>query len=431
MTEAVNPGIGPAATPAAAPEVMPYSKSYTRYAMFLLLGIYIVNFLDRQVINILAEPIKNDLGLADWQLGLMSGLAFAVFYTFLGIPIARMAERKNRPFIIGGAVAVWSGFTALCATAGNFYQLIAYRIGVGIGEAGCTPPAHSLIVDYTPKDKRASALAFYSMGTPIGGLLGLVMGGIVADAYGWRTAFLVAGAPGLIFSALAFFTLKEPRKVMASHAKNMVIASATFGQTMAYLLKRRTFWFIAFAAAIKAFIGYGHAPFTASFFLRNHTAEVAALAADFGLKSVGFLGLALGLISGTAGAIGAWTRLHGGAGHRQRGHHSGLHHRRQHRLGRHRPVHPGHQRLPGHALVRPSLRDRPVGGAAAHAGHRGGHPAVHHQPGRAGAGPAGRGHPVGLVQQRHGHGRGAGRALGADRLVAVRADRLRLLLAGA
>ena len=125
-------------------------------AMGLLLGIYIINFLDRQVVNILAEPIKRDLGLADWQLGLMSGLAFALFYTFLGIPIARLAERKNRAVIIGSAVAVWSGFTALCATAGNFWQLVLYRIGVGVGEAGCTPPAHSLIVDYVPKAKRSS-----------------------------------------------------------------------------------------------------------------------------------------------------------------------------------------------------------------------------------------------------------------------------------
>jgi MFS family permease len=312
MTEATTAvPSGPEAAAAHVP-VIPYPPGYTRYAMFLLLGIYIINFLDRQVINILAEPIKNDLGLADWQLGLMSGLAFAVFYTFLGIPIARLAERSNRPIIIGSAVAVWSGFTALCATATNFWQLIIFRIGVGVGEAGCTPPAHSLIADYVPKEKRASALAFYSMGTPLGGLLGLVMGGIVADAYGWRTAFLVAGVPGLLFAALAIFTLKEPRRIIAAHAAQIQRGSATFGETLRYLFTKRTFWFISVAAAIKAFIGYGHAPFTASFFLRNHTEEVASLASHFGLvlgwdlKSVGFLGLALGLMSGTAGAIGSW-----------------------------------------------------------------------------------------------------------------------------
>jgi MFS family permease len=291
----------------------PYSVSYTRYAMGLLLGIYIVNFLDRQVVNILAEPIKEELGLADWQLGLMSGLAFAVFYTFLGIPIARLAERKNRPIIIGSAVAAWSGFTALCGVATNFWQLVLFRIGVGVGEAGCTPPAHSLIVDYVPKERRASALAFYSMGTPLGGLLGLAMGGIVADAYGWRTAFLVAGVPGLLFAALSIFTLKEPRRQLAAQAaKVQAAATATFGETMKFLGGRRTFWLIAFAAAIKAFIGYGHAPFTASFFLRNHTQEIAGLAGFWGgvfgfdMKSVGFMGLALGLIQGLGGAAGAY-----------------------------------------------------------------------------------------------------------------------------
>jgi MFS family permease len=311
MTSTATPDAEPHAAPAPA-AATPFSRGYTRYAMWLLLGIYVINFLDRQVINILAEPIKQDLKLADWQLGLMSGLAFAVFYTFLGIPIARLAERKNRAVIIGTSVAVWSGFTALCATAGNFAQLVLYRIGVGVGEAGCTPPAHSLIVDYVPKEKRASALAFYSMGTPIGSLLGLIMGGMIADAYGWRVAFLIAGVPGLLFAVLAIFTLKEPRRLMAQHAAQVSANMASFGDTVRYLAKRNTFWFIAFAAAIKAFIGYGHAPFTASFFLRNHAAEIAQLADFWGdilgieLGPIGFIGLALGVISGAAGTLGAW-----------------------------------------------------------------------------------------------------------------------------
>jgi MFS family permease len=291
--------------------ITPLAPAMRRYAMFLLLGIYIVNFLDRQVVSILAEDIKNDLHLADWQLGLMSGLAFAVFYTVLGIPIARLAERFNRPFIIGSAVAAWSGFTVMCGMAQNFVQLVLCRIGVGVGEAGCSPPAHSLIADYVPKEQRASALAFYSMGTPIGGLLGLVMGGLIADAYGWRVAFFVAGVPGILFALLAFFTLNEPRKQVAAQAARIGAASANFAETMRALIVKQTFWLIAFAAAIKAFIGYGHAPFTASFFLRNHTEEVASLARSvggvlgFNLQSVGFLGLALGLMSGTAGAVGS------------------------------------------------------------------------------------------------------------------------------
>ena len=292
--------------------IQPLAPPVRTYALSLLLGIYTINFLDRQVVNILAEPIKQDLGLADWQLGLMSGLAFALFYTVLGIPIARLAERKNRPIIIGTAVAVWSGFTALCGLAQNFFQLILFRIGVGVGEAGCTPPAHSLISDYVPKEKRSTALAFYSMGTPIGGLLGLIFGGLIADAYGWRVAFFVAGVPGLLFAILAYFTLPEPRKELAKRAEKIQAASATFGETMKALAGKKTFWFISFAAAIKAFIGYGHAPFTASFFLRNHPEQVQALASSVGatvgynLQSVGFLGLALGLMSGTAGALGSW-----------------------------------------------------------------------------------------------------------------------------
>jgi len=293
----------PAGDPAATPSTQPFSAGYTRYAMFLLLGIYIVNFLDRSVVNILAEPIKEELHLADWQLGMMSGLAFALFYTILGIPIARLAERSNRPIIIGTATAVWSGFTMLSGTASSFIQLIAYRIGVGVGEAGCTPPAHSLIADYVPKEKRASALAFYSMGTPLGGLLGLVMGGLIADAYGWRAAFLVAGLPGIFFALLTWFTLKEPRKLLGIQSEKIMANQASFGETMTYLLAKKTFWLIAVAAAIKAFIGYGHGPFTASFFMRVHTEEVAALAGLFGLKSIGFLGLALGIMGGVAGTI--------------------------------------------------------------------------------------------------------------------------------
>jgi MFS family permease len=300
-----------AATADAPATAQPFSKAYTAYVMWLLLGIYIVNFLDRQVLNILAEDIKTELHLSDTQLGLLGGLTFAVFYTFLGIPIAGLAERKNRARIIGASVAVWSGFTALCAVTGNFWQLALCRIGVGAGEAGCTPPAHSLIVDYAPKEKRASALAFYSMGTPIGTLLGLVLGGLVADAYGWRAAFLVAGMPGLVFALLALFTLKEPRARLARHAGQVQAQMATFSQTVRYLANKRTFWFIAVAAAIKAFIGYGHSPFHAPYFFRNHGAQVSDLAQSVGnvlgfeLQSRGMVGLALGIMAGVAGALGA------------------------------------------------------------------------------------------------------------------------------
>jgi len=292
------------ATPS--PVINPVSTGYRRYALWVLLIIYTLNFLDRQVVNILAEPIKRDLGLADWQLGMMTGLAFAIFYTVLGIPIARLAETKNRPMIIGVSVAVWSGFTVLCGFAQNFWQLILARIGVGVGEAGCTPPAHSLITDYVPKEKRASAIAFYSIGTPLGTLVGMAMGGLVADAYGWRVAFMVAGAPGILFALVAAFTLIEPRRQLAADIAARAASQISLTAALAILATKKTFWLVALAASIKAFIGYGYAPFIASFFFRNHGPEIAQLAAGFSLKSAGFLGLALGLIGGTAGVVGAW-----------------------------------------------------------------------------------------------------------------------------
>ena len=282
------------------------SPGYRYYVLGILILIYMLNFLDRQIIGILAAPLKAEFGLSDTQFGLLGGLAFALLYSTLAIPIAWLADRFSRVWIMTAALTVWSGFTALSGMAQNFAQLVLFRIGVGVGEAGCTPPAHSLIADYVPKEKRASALAFYSMGTPLGGLLGLVMGGLVADAYGWRAAFLVAGAPGILFALLCWFTLKEPRKLMAQHSAAIQSTQVTFGETLKYLAKKKTFWLIALGAAIKAFIGYGHAPFTASFFLRVHGEEVKALAESFGLQSIGFLGLALGLMGGTAGAISAY-----------------------------------------------------------------------------------------------------------------------------
>ena len=240
----------------------------------------------------------------------MSGFAFAIFYTVLGVPIARLAERRNRPLIIAGALAAWSAFTVLCGMAQNFVQLILFRIGVGVGEAGCTPPAHSLISDYTPKEKRASALAFYSMGVPLGSLLGMAMGGIIADAYGWRVAFFIAGAPGILLAVIVAFTLRETRSTLAHDVAAAKAIQPSFAEGMKLLAGKRTFWLLAFAAALKSFISYGHAPFTASYFLRNHGPEVAELASRLGLQSVGFLGLAIGLISGIFGAIssliGGW-----------------------------------------------------------------------------------------------------------------------------
>lgn len=285
------------------------SAPYRRYALGVLFLVYVFNFLDRQIVTILAEPIKQDLGIADWQLGLMTGTAFAVFYCTLGIPIARLAERRSRPWIIGLSLAAWSGFTALCGLAQNFWQLVAARVGVGVGEAGCSPPAHSLIADYTPKNERASALAVYLLGNPVGSLLGVVIGGLVADAYGWRTAFLFVGLPGILLAFVVVGTLVEPRVKLAVDAAKRAASETPqvpFSEVLRVLRGKRTFWLMAAAVSIVAFIGYGHAPFGASFFLRVHGEEIAVLAEQFGLGPIGFVGVSLGLILGVAAGLGVY-----------------------------------------------------------------------------------------------------------------------------
>jgi MFS family permease len=290
----------------------PHASAFSRgaFSLWLLLLIYAFNFLDRQVVNILAEPIKQELGLKDWQLGLLTGLSFALLYTVLGIPIARLADRANRVWIISGAVALWSLFTVVCGLAGNFTQLLLARVGVGVGEAGCSPPAHSLISDYVPRERRASALAFYAMGIPLGSLAGMALGGLVADAYGWRVAFFVAGAPGLVLALLALATLREPRR---SGTAGMAAAEAPgLAAVTAELASRRSFWFIASASALAAFASYGHAAFLGSYYFRNHGAELARLASGVGgalgaeLGAAGFLGTTLGLVFGLAGATGTY-----------------------------------------------------------------------------------------------------------------------------
>jgi predicted MFS family arabinose efflux permease len=283
------------------------SAGYRRYALVILLLVYTVNFLDRQVVTILAEPIKDDLGISDTQLGLLTGFAFGIVYVGFGLPVARLADRFNRVWIIAGSLVVWSSFTVLCGRAVNFPMLVAARMGVGIGESGCTPTSHALIADYTPRAQRASALAFFSMGTPLGSLIGLAAGGVIADAFGWRTAFLLAGLPGLILAIVVVFTLKEPRRAMsAASAEAAKQARLGLRATLRYLSRKRTFWLIAFGASIKSFIGYGHAPFTAAFLLRVHADEISDLAAGFGLMPVGFIGIALGLLNGVFGTISSY-----------------------------------------------------------------------------------------------------------------------------
>jgi MFS family permease len=271
----------------------PFSQSYVRYALWMLLIIYTLNFVDRQIVAILAEPIKKDLGLSDSQLGLLGGLAFAFFYTFLGIPIARLAERGNRVRIISVAVVVWSGFTALSGAAQNFAQLLLARIGVGVGEAGCTPPAHSLISDYAPPEKRASALAFYSLGVPVGSALGFIVGALIAAQWGWRAAFFAVGLPGVILGLIAWTTLKEPR-LMGLVPAPKAGSAPSFGDALKELKSKKSYWYAVFAATTISFLGYGHAYFLPSFLTRVH---------EMGLAERGAAMAAMTLIAGVVGTL--------------------------------------------------------------------------------------------------------------------------------
>lgn len=186
------------------------TDSHRRLVLWLMVAAYALNFVDRTIISAIGQAIKDDLKITDTQLGLLGGLYFALLYTILGIPIARLAERKSRVNIISAAIFVWSGFTALCGVASNYAMLAACRFGVGVGEAGLSPPAHSLISDYYEPKKRASALSIYSLGVPIGVMFGAVAGGWLAQNYSWRVAFIVLGLPGVLLALLIKWLVREP-----------------------------------------------------------------------------------------------------------------------------------------------------------------------------------------------------------------------------
>src|SRR5262245_25541666 len=200
-----------------------YSPAYLRYALTILCLVYAVNFLDRQILAILLQSIKQELQLTDTHLGLLSGTAFGLFYATLGVPIARLADRSSRKSVMVVCLALWSVMTVLCGTAASFALLLAYRIGVGVGEAGGTPPAHSMISDYFPPEKRATALGVFALGVPIGHLIGNSVGGWLDEVVGWRLAFVAAGAPGLVLAVVVALTLREPPR---GHSEGLVSAQA-------------------------------------------------------------------------------------------------------------------------------------------------------------------------------------------------------------
>jgi MFS family permease len=274
----------------------------------LLTTTYFFSYMDRQILSILLEPIRKDLLLSDTQLGLLTGLAFAVFYATLGIPVARLADRGNRRNIVAISLAVWSFFTALCGLAQNFVQLLLARIGVGVGEAGSSPPSHSMIADLYPPDRRAGAMAVYSLGVVLGGGFGTMIGGYLAGLYGWRVAIVAIGIPGLILALIVRLFVIEPPRGMSDPGVQRSGEQPPISQGFATMWAEPASRHLVVAVTLTSLIGYALAAFGPAFYMRSFGLDVTTV----GLV-LGPLVAIIGTISGVAGGrlADAWARRRG------------------------------------------------------------------------------------------------------------------------
>jgi MFS family permease len=286
------------------------TPGYRGFVLILLTLVYTLNFIDRNLLSVIAQPVINAFNLSDSEYGFLNGPPFAIFYALMGIPIAMAADRYNRVVIIALCIAIWSVMAALCGFATSFVFLLIARIGVAIGEAGCTPPANSIIGDYFRPKSRANALGIYAMGVTIGAALANAFGGPIAtdltgttveawlDGFGlasafgpidwthvegWRIAFIVIGAPGVIIALLVFFGIKEPPRGFSDPPEMERRASAGFAETMRELMTKPTFWAMATGAALTALVGYGLAGFQAPMAQRIHGITPGAFALQFGV----------------------------------------------------------------------------------------------------------------------------------------------------
>ncbi len=273
------------------PQAEQFSAGYSRYVLGVLFLVYVFNFIDRQILAILVDPIKEELGASDTQMGFLTGFAFAVFYTGFGIPIARWADRGVRRSIIAVGLTVWSVMTALCGLAQNFFQLALARIGVGIGEAAGSPPAHSLISDYFPPERRAAALSIYNIGIPVGVALGYLAGGWMVEFFDWRAAFFVVGLPGVLLAVVMRFTVREPTRGQ-SEAAGADTGSYSLGEVIRFLASLPSFLLLAVASGIASLTAYGFGAWVPAFLGRVH-----------GMGS-GEIGTWMGIETGIGGALG-------------------------------------------------------------------------------------------------------------------------------
>lgn len=274
---------------------------YRRWVLGLLVAVYTCNFIDRTIIAYLAPAIRADLKLDAAEIGWLQGPAFAVLYAVLGIPIARLAERWNRVSIITACLVAWSAFTALCGMARSFMTLFLFRVGVGIGEAGCSPPAHSVLSDYYEPQRRSSALAVYSFGIPLGTMLGAIFGGWIAQHFSWRAAFVMVGLPGALLALIVKLAVREPARGAMEPAAalpeltedvTVETRAPSLGTVAAMLFKRRSWIHMAIGVMLVSFAGYGAGAFAPQYFT-----------SQFGLP-LATVGLLFGLIGGVSSGAG-------------------------------------------------------------------------------------------------------------------------------
>jgi predicted MFS family arabinose efflux permease len=282
-----------------------FGPGRVRIAMFLLMLSYMLSIIDRRIVEILADPISRELGLSDTQIGLMSGLSFAIFYTALGIPLARFADnpRTNRVTLISICLAVWSCATALGGLAQNFVQMLIARIAVGAGEAGCTPSAASLVADFVAPNRRARAMAFYGLGVPLGTLFGLSMGGLLADVFGWRLAMLMVGAPGLLLAGAILLFIKEPRRDVEGareHAEALAAQRPGILEVLREISSSRAFMWMLFGNCCSSFLANGKMVFQILYLIRIHQLSPGTVGVDLGI-AIGILGLAGTWVGGVIG----------------------------------------------------------------------------------------------------------------------------------
>ena len=273
-----------------------HNPVYRGYVLGVFVLAYSFNFIDRYIMIILQESIKAEFALSDTQLGLLTGFAFAMFYVVCGIPLARLADRGNRRTIVSIAVATWSLMTAISGLVGNYAQLLAVRIGVAVGEAGGSPPAHSIISDIFPKRSRATALAIYSLGINIGILFGYVLGGWINEHLGWRMAFFAIGLPGIAVGLLIRTTVKEPTRGFAEGITRVEDAPGLM-ETFRFLWSKKSFRLIALATGVQNLAGYGIDAWVPPYIIRTFAMGTAELGAWMGLMA-GFLGGAGTLLGG-------------------------------------------------------------------------------------------------------------------------------------